>query len=386
METFMGYERPDGTAGIRNHVAVMATVSCANGVVQRIAREVPGVIPFMHTNGCGRGGSDLLMHSKTLQNLCRNPNIGGLLIIGLGCEYVTAESLHLVTSLTGKPCEKLVIQESGGSAKTAELGASIARKLIQEMSRMKPVPLSFDRLTVGLECGGSDAFSGLTANPAIGVAADWIIDRGGRAVLTEVTEMKGTNRILMDQASCEDVARQIDETIRRTDAEAEEILGDFAKISISPGNMDGGMSSVLEKSLGCIVKGGARPITEVVEYGAIPAQKGRVIMDGPGYDTESMTGLAASGCQIILFSPGRGTPVGFPAIPVVKISSNSELYRKFSPDIDVNAGMVLEGKSIADVGNEIIDFIRRVASGEKTKAELNGQEGILCMYSKHRSF
>jgi len=386
MEGFLGYERTDGSAGIRNHVAVVSTVSCANGTVQRIAREVPGVVPILHTNGCGRGGCDLVMHSRTLQNLCRNPNIGALVIIGLGCEYITADSLHLVCTLVGKPSEKLVIQENGGSTKTAEKGAGIARGFLRKLKEVKPAPLPFDRLTVGLECGGSDAFSGLTANPAIGVAADWIVDRGGRVILTEVTEMKGTNRILMDRACCPEVASRIDETINATSREADELLGDFAKISISPGNMDGGMSSVLEKSLGCIVKGGTRPISEVVDYAVIPQKKGLVIMDGPGYDSDSMTGIAACGCQMILFSTGRGTPVGFPAVPVIKISSNSMIYRNLEPDIDINAGAILEGKSIDEVGHEIIDMIKRVASGARSKAELNEQEGILCMYTKYRSF
>ncbi len=386
METFMGYERPDGSAGIRNHVAVIATVSCANGVVQRIAREVPGVVPIIHTNGCGRGGYDLVLHSRTLQNLCKNPNIGALLVIGLGCEYITAESLHLVASLTGKPCEKLVIQENGGSVSTAQKGVDIARKLMDALGTVRPSPVSFDRLTVGLECGGSDAFSGITANPAIGCAADWIIDQGGRVILTEVTEMKGTNRILKCRAAEPAVADRIEEVIAKTNSEAYELLGDFAKISISPGNMDGGMSSVLEKSLGCIVKGGTRPITEVVEYAVPPSKKGLIIMDGPGYDTESMTGIAACGCQVILFSTGRGTPVGFPAVPVIKISTTSRLYRNFESDIDINAGAILEGKSIDKVGNEITGMIKATASGTRTKAELNGQEGILCMYSKFRSF
>lgn len=386
MESFLGYERPDGSAGIRNHVAVISTVSCANGVVQRIAREAPGIVPIIHTNGCGRGGFDLVMHSRTLQNLCRNPNIGALVIIGLGCEYITADSLHLVSSLAGKPCEKLVIQENGGSTKTAEKGAKIARGYLKMLETVKPAPIPIEKLTVGLECGGSDAFSGLTANPAIGVAADWIVDHGGRVMLTEVTEMKGTNQILMERACCPEVARQIDETILLTNREAGELLGDFAKISISPGNMDGGMSSVLEKSLGCIVKGGTRPIAEVVDYAVIPQKRGLVIMDGPGYDADSMTGLAACGSQMILFSTGRGTPVGFPAVPVIKISSNSMIYRNLEPDIDVNAGAILEGKSIDEVGHEIIDLIRRIASGAKSKAELNEQEGILCMYTKYRSF
>lgn len=386
METFTGYERPDGTAGIRNHVAVMATVSCANGTVQRIAREVPGVVPIMHGHGCGRGGYDLTMHSKTLQNLCKNPNIAALLVVGLGCEFVSADSLHLVTSLAKKPCEKLLIQESGGSMKTAEKGAAIARKLLKKAAETKAAPVPFDRLVLGLECGGSDSFSGITANPAIGVAADWLVDRGGTVILTEVTEMIGTGKILAARAADGDTACRIEEAIDRTDREAQQLLGDFAKISISPGNMDGGMSSIREKSLGCIVKAGTRPIAGVVDYGEIPKTKGLVIMDGPGYDTESMAGLAACGCQMMLFSTGRGTPVGFPAVPVVKISTSTRLFRALEGDIDVNAGSILEGSTVPEVGAEIIETVKRVASGEATCAEKNGMEGILCLYTKFRAF
>ncbi len=218
------------------------------------------------------------------------------------------------------------------------------------------VPLGM--ITVGLECGGSDAFSGITANPSVGIASDWIVDNGGTVILTETTEMIGTNHILKRRAANEEVALQIDKIISETDATAQKLLGSFAQLSISPGNMDGGMSSIREKSLGCIVKAGCKVITQVVEYGEIPSQKGVVIMNGPGYDTESMTGVAASGAQAILFTTGRGQPLGYPVVPVIKVASNSVLFENMKDDMDINAGTVLEGRTIKEVGGDIIGFLK----------------------------
>ncbi|MBN2158607.1 MAG: UxaA family hydrolase [Spirochaetes bacterium] len=386
MEKIQAYQRPDGSVGIRNHVAILPTVSCANGVVSMIASAVPEAVPLYHGHGCGRGGSDLVLHARTLQNLAKNPNIAALLIIGLGCEIISPEGLQIVASLAKKPVQTLVIQKEGGTRKTAEKGIAIVKKLLEEASLIKRVTLPLSSITVGLECGGSDAFSGLTANPSVGIASDWVVDNGGTVILTETTEMIGTNHILKRRASCEEVAQRIDGIITETDATAQKLLGALAKLSIAPGNMDGGMSSIREKSLGCIVKAGNRPITQVVEYGEIPAQKGVVIMNGPGYDTESMTGVAASGAQLILFTTGRGQPLGFPIVPVIKIASNDVLYESMKDDMDVNAGAVLEGRTISEVGGEIISLIKRVIGGELTKAETNGQNGIVCMYTQYTAF
>jgi len=386
MEGFMGYERPDGTVGIRNHVAVVSSISCANGVVERICAQVPETVKIIHANGCGRGGSDLLLHTRTLQHLCKNPNYAAVLIVGLGCELIPAESIHMAPAFANKISERIVIQDEGGSEKAAAKGIEIAKKFVKKTKAIKPTLCSFDKLNIGLKCGGSDAFSGLSANPAIGFASDWIVKQGGSSVLTEIEELKGTNHILMRRAANKDVAKKIDNVINRTNAEAVELLGDLAKLMITVGNIEGGMTTIIEKSLGSAVKGGNSQIKEVFEYADIPTQKGLMIMDGASYDPEAMTGLAASGCQMILFSTGRGTPLGFPGVPVVKISTNNRLYENFKGDIDINAGDILEGRqSIDEVGAQIIELIKRVASGEQTQAEINKQEGVLCMYTRHRS-
>lgn len=385
-DTFPGYGRPDGSVGVRNHVAILPSVACANGVVAAIARDVPEVLPLYHGHGCGRGGADLMIHQRTLVNIAKNPNIAAVLVVGLGCEILKAEGLALAISLSKKPVEYIYIQNEGGSRRAAVKGAGIARRLLAEagMAERRESPLSALRL--GLECGGSDAFSGVTANPAVGLAADWLVERGGSVVLSETTEMTGTGHILGRRAKDEAVAAEINRRIDATERKGREILGAMAQYMVAPGNMDGGMSSIREKSLGCIVKGGHTTINQVTDYAVPPSEKGLVIMDGPGYDMESMAGVAASGCQVIIFTTGRGTPAGFPGIPVIKVASTTRLYASMEDDMDVNAGAVLEGATLDQVAEQIISLLHRVLSGELTRAEQNRQEGILCLYTTNPSF
>ncbi len=386
METFLGYERPDGSVGIRNHVAVIPTVSCANGVAGLIARSVPGVAALYHGHGCGRAGTDLDLHMRTLANLGKNPNVAAVLVVGLGCEVIKAEILVSSMAESGKPVEYLNIQKEGGSRRTAAKGAEIAARLLQEAGALKRKPFPLEMITLGLECGGSDAFSGVTANPAVGLAADWLVRAGGTVILTESTEMIGAGHILERRACSPEVAERVAGMVSRAEKRTREILGPMAWMVIAPGNMDGGMSSIQEKSLGCIVKGGSTAVTQVVDYAQVPDSKGLVLMDGPGYDTESLAGLAAAGAQVIIFTTGRGNPIGFPVVPVVKAASNSRLYRAMEEDMDVNAGTVLEGKSLEEVGKEIIAEVKRVLDGGRTKAEINDQQGILCLYTAGPSF
>ncbi len=385
MKTFMGYERPDGSAGVRNHVVVIPSVACANGVVAAIAKAVPEVVPLYHGNGCGRGGADLGLHTRTLQNLCKNPNIAAILIIGLGCEAIKSEGLSLVASIVKKPAENIDIQNEGGSQRTAKKGIGIVRRFIEEAKRVERKPIPIEKLRIGLECGGSDAFSGITANPSVGLLSDWIVEEGGTAILTETTEMIGTSHILERRAINTEVAGRIKQIISDQENKTYEVLGPLAKAAVAPGNMDGGLSSIREKSLGCIIKSGSKPITQVIEYAEIPDQRGIIIMDGPGYDVDSLTGLAAAGCQLIVFTTGRGNPLGFPIVPVIKVASTTKMFTAMEDDMDINAGAILDGKSLNDVGNDIISLTEKVISGEKTKAEINEQNGILCMYTRNTS-
>ncbi|HOO39428.1 MAG TPA: UxaA family hydrolase [Deltaproteobacteria bacterium] len=383
--TFNGYIRPDGSVGIRNHVVVIPTVACANGVADMISRSVPGVVSLMHGHGCGRA-LEIPMHQRALAGLGENPNVAGALVIGLGCETLNAQLIASEIAQTGKPAEFLIIQEQGGSRKTAAQGIDIVQKMLETVRNMKRTPCSLDRIVLGLECGGSDAFSGITANPAAGLVSDWLVDRGGTVILTETTEMIGTGHILSRRAKDKDVADRIVQIIDQADKRTHDILGELASLVIAPGNMDGGMSSIQEKSLGCIIKAGSKTISEVVDYARAPSEKGLVIMDGPGYDIESLAGLAAAGCQLMLFTTGRGNPAGFPIVPVIKISSTTRLYKAMEDDIDINAGEVLEGKSLEDVSGRIRDCVMDVLNGEQTKAELNAQGGIVCLYAMTPAF
>jgi altronate dehydratase large subunit len=368
--TFLGYQRENGTVGVRNHLLVLSSVSCANGVVEAIGRELPEAVPVTQGYGCGYGPEDFRVSHRTLTGLVKNPNVGAALIIGLGCEVLKAE--FLTREVEGKPVEALVIQESGGSQATTEKGLAIARKLQRELEAVARARVPVSELVVGLQCGGSDALSGVTANPAVGAAADRFVGVGATVVLAETTEMIGTAHILKRRGATPEIGEQVERLVNEHHAHVREQLGDLAGMVIAPGNVEGGLSSITEKSLGAITKGGTTPLQEVFEYGVRPSKRGFVIMDTPGYDIDSMAGIAAGGAQIILFTTGRGSVAGFPAVPVVKISSNSRTFQKMPGDMDVNAGAVVdEGKTIDAVGQEIFDLALEVAAGQRTCAERN---------------
>jgi altronate dehydratase large subunit len=234
--------------------------------------------------------------------------------------------------------------------------------------------MPWDRLLVGLECGGSDAMSGVTANVAMGAVSDFLVEKGATVMFGENTEMIGTAHVLARRARNGEVAKRIEEMIGRAEKTAREVMGELAGLIISPGNMDGGMSTIAEKSMGCIFKGGTSTIQEVVDYGEIPTEHGLILQDGPGYDVDSLAGLAASGAQILFFSTGRGTPVGFPTLPVIKVASNSGVYKAMPDDMDVNAGSLVEGRSLSDLRSEMVELMIRVVNGEKPKAEANGMD------------
>jgi altronate dehydratase large subunit len=365
---FDGWRRADGRMGIRNHCLVLATVACATGVVREVGRRLPNVVAVEHAHGCGRGGPDLGLQMKTLAGLVQNPNV-----VGLGCEVVSAALLKGVLARSGKPLETVVIQEVGGSRKAADQVEDVARRLLGELESLPREKGTAADLMVGLECGGSDTFSGLTANPAVGKAADRLVELGGTAILAETTEMIGALGPLLKLAESEEVAAKLKAKVERQEAWAREALGPLADVVMAPGNVESGLTTIAEKSLGCVTKGGSSPIREVVDYADRPGRKGLVVMDTPGYDVESLAGMAAAGTQAILFTTGRGTPVGFPAVPVIKISSNSELFKAMPDDIDLDAGTILAGKSTSQVGEQIMGLLLRVARGEKTRAEINGQ-------------
>ncbi len=368
---FHGYPRENGTYGVRNHVAIMSAVVCANGVVEEIARQVPGVLPITHTHGCGGTGEIAL---RTLSGIGSNPNIAALLIIGLGCEVLGAPKIAEAVAHTAKPLEYLIIQKSGGSAETARKGAEIAGRMLRQAQQEKRVEVALEHLTLGLECGGSDTFSGITANPAVGVVADRLIAEGGTALISEIAEMRGTAHLLKRRAANSEVARKIEAYVNLGTLANVWDTGHLLTRGIPPGNIEGGLTTITEKSLGCIIKGGTTIINDCIPYAMKPKTKGLVIMETDSYDIESMAGMAAGGVQVIIFTTGRGSPAGFAGVPVIKVSSNSTTYKNMKGDIDVNAGGIIdENKTIQKVGEEIFGLLVRVASGELTKAERNKQ-------------
>ncbi|MBI5117182.1 UxaA family hydrolase [Candidatus Poribacteria bacterium] len=367
---FLGYKRENGKFGVRNYVLVMSSVACANGVVDAIGRALPDVVPITHGYGCGYGPADMGVSHRALAGIINNPNVGAVLVVGLGCEVLKADYLTQVAE--GKPAEALVIQESGGSAAATAKGIEIASRFQKQLRTQKRVPVPVSELTIGLECGGSDALSGVTANPAVGAAADRFVREGGTVILSETTEMIGTAHILKRRCATPELGEQIENLVNNHERHVRASLGDLAGMVIAPGNIEGGLSSITEKSLGCIMKGGTTPITEILEYAGRPSKRGFVIMDTPGYDIDSMAGEAAAGCQIILFTTGRGSTAGFPGVPVIKISSNSRTFKNMPGDMDVNAGAIADGdKTLEEVGHEIFELSITVANGARTCAELN---------------
>ncbi len=367
---FLGYKREDGKVGVRNQVLVMSSVSCANGVVNAIERALPEVVAVTHAYGCGYGPDDIGVSMRALSGLINNPNIGAALVIGLGCESLNSDYLKM--AVENKPVETLVIQRDGGSAATTAKGAEIVKKFLGQLAAQQRGTAPVRELIIGLECGGSDAFSGVTANPAVGAAADRFVAEGATVILAETTEMIGTAHILKRRCATPEIGERVERLVHGHERHVRASLGDLAGMVIAPGNIDGGLSSITEKSLGCIMKGGTTPIMEMIEYAGRPSNRGLVIMDTPGYDIDSMAGMAAAGAQIIIFTTGRGSTAGFPAVPVIKVSSNSKTYRNMPGDMDVNAGSIIdEGKTIDDVGREIFDLAIEVSEGKETCAEIN---------------
>ncbi|HWP79311.1 MAG TPA: UxaA family hydrolase [Candidatus Acidoferrum sp.] len=391
MITFKGYVRPDGTVGVRNHVIAVATTCCANGVIERIAREVPGVIPLIHTDGCGAVGEAERFH-KTIVGICKNPNNYAAIIIGLGCEADDAKQVGREVAAGGKPVFASVIQEDGGSDKVAVAAIEAAKKLLEDAKKCERQDVPISKLILGTECGGSDALSGVTANPAIGYVSDWVVANGGTSILTETTELVGTEHLLAARAATKEVADKIYKIIYDTEEEVRKVMGPTASRVIARGNMEGGMSTIQEKSLGCVRKGGTSTIMEVIDYAdPIPESlKGLIIMDGPGYDTDSMTGMFASGAQVALFSSGRGNPIGFPSAPVIKLCSNPLTYESVGGDggdMDINCGRIIsEGISPKELGEYCVSYLLDVLDGKQTMPEAHNQGGALCIYQTTRPF
>lgn len=382
---FMGYKRKNGQVGVRNHIGIIPSVFCANTVAKRIAEQVEGAVYLHHPVGCSQVGEDLEITAKTLIAMGNNPNLAAVVVVGLGCERFTPDEFVRGLTKSMKPVEKVVIQEEGDSLKAIEKGVKIAKKWAIEFSTQEREPCDIKDLVVGVKCGGTDATSGIAANPAVGVMSDKIVDFGGTVLFSEVTELLGAEDILAARAKDEVTATNIKETISRMEDKLREIgtKKEFAHRGalISTGNFDGGVSSVVEKALGGIYKSGTREIMGVVGYAEKPETLGGVyLMDSPGHDGEVVTSFVGGSAQIVVFTTGRGTPTGFPFVPVVKVTGNDFTYKKMNENIDINAGTIIsEGVSLEKKGSEIFDMVIDVANGKKTKAEIMGHDELFCI-------
>jgi len=370
---FLGYPRSDGRIGIRNHLLVLSTVVCANEVARRIHQRLPGSVRAAHPDGCCLLGADLEHFRRTLIGFGGHPNVGAVLVVGLGCEQVDAAWLAGEIAKAGPIAESVIIQKCGGATKTIRRGEQLARKMAKSIARLKRVPAPVTELILALECGGSDYSSGLAANPAAGWAADRIVSLGGTAVLSETTEIIGGEHLLARRAVNRAVDRKIHRIVRNIEDGARRLGVDIRGSQPTPGNIRGGITTIEEKSLGCIYKAGTAPVQGVVEYSQRIGGKGLWFMHTPGQDAESDTGMAAGGVHAIVFTTGLGTPIGCPTVPVIKVTGNPETAHRMREHIDVNAGTILEGRdTIPGVGKKIFNFFLDVANGRLTKSERFG--------------
>ena len=369
-----GYRRPDGRIGIRNHVLVLSTCGCANVVARRIAAAVPGAMAIPCAKGCGQVGSGIDIMRRCLVNLALNPNVFATLLVGLGCEttkpYELAERIREVSE---KPLEVMAIQDCGGSERAVAHGIELARALVEQAAAVERCEMGLGDLVLGTNCGGSDATSGLAANPVVGAVSDAVVAGGGTVMLGETTELIGTEDIIAARAATPEVSDDVYRIVHGLEKSFAEAGVDVRGANPSPGNMAGGLSTLEEKALGGISKGGTSQIAEVVPYGAVPTKRGLVVMDTPGYDIESVSGMTAGGAQVLIFTTGRGTPIGNPLIPVIKVTGNAETYARMADNMDFDASGVIEGtQTIDELGSSLLELLERVCDGEQPAAERLG--------------
>jgi altronate hydrolase len=378
--SFSGYLRPDGRAGTRNYIAVAAASNCASHVAEQVAEHfrhrplpdnVDGVAAFPHADGCGHSiGPDTEQLHRVLRGVIDHPNVAGAVILGLGCEINQID--RYLAELPRELLDGFTLQETGGTPATVEAGIRAVERHIERAAAMRRTELPASKIVLGLNCGGSDSFSGITANPALGVCSDLLASIRATAVLAETPEIFGAEHLLVERAASREAAEKLLEMVASYKRYLSRFGGSFDD-NPSPGNKEGGLTTILEKSLGAVAKGGTLPLMEVVDYGERVHGPGLVFMNTPGYDPVSLTGLAAGGVNVICFTTGRGSAIGFPTIPVIKIASNSAMYRRMTANMDLDAGPIAEGgATVEEIGRRIFDLVLEVASGRKTCSERHG--------------
>ncbi|HET6326303.1 MAG TPA: altronate dehydratase family protein [Planctomycetaceae bacterium] len=396
--TFMGYRRPDGRAATRNYIGIVSTVNCSAATSRFVAQQfdrriledfpnIDGIVPLVHKTGCAMqyGGDDHQQLARVLSGFAKHPNIAAYLVIGLGCETGQASFLVDNYGLTqlqipghasakqSQSQSRLVmnIQEVGGVRRTVERATGLLKEMLPEVNKVERVPIPVAEILLGTNCGGSDGSSGVTANPALGYASDLLVANGATSILAETPEIYGGEHLLTRRAVSREVGQKLVDLIKWWERYTA-FFGAEINNNPSVGNKKGGLTTIYEKSLGAIAKGGTTALRAVYGYAEPVTEKGFVFMDTPGFDPVSVTGLIAGGANVVVFTTGRGSCFGCKPVPSIKVATNTPLYEHMTEDMDINAGRILEGASVEEVGQEIFDKIVSVASGERTKSELQG--------------
>ncbi len=389
--TFLGYHRADGRVGTRNYVGIVTSVNCSGSVAQFIAKaaeksdwfakleNVDGIVPITHAGGCGMASDDEGYRTlfRTITGYAKHPNFAAILLIGLGCEVLQIPDLIGKERLREDGLFKyMTIQAAGGTRKSVEDGVETVRALALEADKCKRAPAPVSEIVVGMQCGGSDGMSGISANPSLGVASDLLVRHGGTSILSETSEIYGAEHLLTRRAENKEIGEALIERIHWWEDYTSRNDGQINN-NVSPGNQRGGLTTILEKSLGAVAKSGAAPLSGVYKYGEPLDRKGFVFMDSPGYDPCSVTGQIASGANLICFTTGRGSVSGYQPTPCIKVSSNDDLFARLCEDIDLNCGDVIsQGVTLQEKGRELFEMFIRVASGEQTKSEAQGFGGV----------
>ncbi|MBL0156615.1 MAG: altronate dehydratase [Bryobacterales bacterium] len=377
--TFQGYLRADGRAGTRNYIAVVAASNCAAHTAELIAHSylnetlpanIDGVVAFPHGEGCGHAiGPDTVQLRRTLLGILDHPNVTAAIVLGLGCEVNQIDQYPGSARVVG-----MTLQDSGGTLATVAAARHEIARLIGQASVDHRITLPASKICLGLNCGGSDSFSGITANPALGFCSDALARLGATTVLAETPEIVGAEHLLVRRARNRAVGERLLEMIRSYKTYLDRFGGSFDD-NPSPGNKEGGLTNILEKALGAVAKGGTSTLNEVVDYAERIHGPGFAFMNTPGYDPVSLTGLAAGGVNLIAFTTGRGSAIGFPIVPVLKIATNTQIARRMLDNMDINAGTIADGEAtVEQVGNDILRTLLSIASGERTKSERLGHQ------------